>query len=129
MAQTPESKVKARVVAQLKLLGAYYFFPATGGYGRSGVPDIIGCFRGRFFAIECKAGRNKPTDLQLRELRRIDLSGGLGMVANEETADRVAAWLQKASHTTWDPSAEGVWADSADTARGTGNRATGADEP
>ena len=37
MALTPEKKVKDRVVKQLKLFGdsVYYFFPATGGYGRS----------------------------------------------------------------------------------------------
>ena len=42
MAMTPEGKVKKRVVEQLKALGCYYFFPATGGYGKSGVPDIVG---------------------------------------------------------------------------------------
>ena len=52
MAQTPEAKVKSLVTRQLKELGAYYFYPATGGFGRSGVPDIVGCFNGLFFAIE-----------------------------------------------------------------------------
>ena len=32
MALTPEAKVKKKVVAQLKELGAYYFYPVTGGY-------------------------------------------------------------------------------------------------
>ncbi len=54
MVATPEAKVKKVVVRQLKALGAYYFSPVTGGFGRSGVPDIVGCFRGHFFAIECK---------------------------------------------------------------------------
>ena len=58
MAMTPEAKVKKVVVKQLKELGAYYFFPATGGYGKSGVPDIVGCYKGMFFGIECKAGNN-----------------------------------------------------------------------
>ncbi len=42
MALTPEKKVKNAVVKQLKLFGdsVYYFFPATGGFGRSGVPDM-----------------------------------------------------------------------------------------
>ena len=39
MAMTPEKKVKQTVVKILKEIGAYYFFPATGGYGRNGVPD------------------------------------------------------------------------------------------
>ena len=36
---TPEAKVKRVITKQLKEMGAYYFYPATGGYGRSGVPD------------------------------------------------------------------------------------------
>jgi hypothetical protein len=44
---TPEAKVKKKVVEQLKQLRAYYFYPVTGGYGRSGVPDIIGCYEGK----------------------------------------------------------------------------------
>ena len=51
MAMTPEAKVKKKVVAHLNMLGAYYFYPVTGGYGRSGVPDIIGCYKGQFFGI------------------------------------------------------------------------------
>ena len=64
MAMTPEAKVKKKVAAVLKDLGAFYFYPVTGGYGRSGIPDIIGCYQGMFFGIECKAGSNKPTPLQ-----------------------------------------------------------------
>ena len=64
MVMTPEAKVKKKVVEQLKVLGAYYFYPVTGGYGRSGVPDIVGCYKGKFFGFECKSGKNKPTALQ-----------------------------------------------------------------
>ena len=80
---TPESKVKAAVVKILKANDVYYFFPATGGYGRSGVPDIICCLKGRFVAIECKAGDNKPTELQLRELHKIHKANGITFVINE----------------------------------------------
>ena len=68
MAMTPEAKVKAVVKNQLKGLGAYFFFPATGGYGRSGVPDIVGCYQGEFFRIECKAGKGTTTPLQKKNL-------------------------------------------------------------
>jgi Holliday junction resolvase len=84
MAQTPESKVKDKIVKILKKHSVYYFFPATHGYGRSGVPDIIACFRGQFVAIECKAGDKKPTALQQRELKNIMTAGGHAYVANEE---------------------------------------------
>ena len=68
MASTPERKVKEKVVTVLKQYGAYYFFPATYGLGRAGVPDIIACHHGFFIAIECKAGKGTTTALQEREL-------------------------------------------------------------
>lgn len=83
MSHTPESKVKSKVTAQLRELGAYYFFPATGGYGRSGVPDIVGCYKGRFFGIECKAGTNTPTPLQEKNLKDILATGGISLLVNE----------------------------------------------
>lgn len=83
MATTPEAKVKKVVVKQLKEIGAYYFYPVTGGYGGSGVPDIIGCHEGRFFGIECKAGKNKPTLLQEKNLTDIKNNGGIAVVVNE----------------------------------------------
>jgi Holliday junction resolvase len=85
MAQTPEKKVKDAVVRILKDNGAYYFFPVTGGFGRSGIPDIVGCYRSAFIAVECKAGKNKPTALQCAEMLKIDKAGGLSMWVNEET--------------------------------------------
>ena len=85
MALTPEGKVKKKIVAYLKEIGAYYFFPATGGYGKSGVPDIVGCYKGKFFGIECKAGNNKPTELQKHQLKLIADAGGIATVTNEDT--------------------------------------------
>lgn len=87
MARTPEGKVKDAVVKILKELGAYYFYPVTGGFGRSGVPDIVACLDGRFIGIECKAGSNKPTALQSAELSKIEKAGGVGLVINEETVE------------------------------------------
>jgi Holliday junction resolvase len=86
---TPEAKVKKRVVNVLKENGAYYFFPATGGYGRSGVPDVVCCYRGVFVGIECKAGSNKPTGLQELEMAKIRSAGGFTLVVNEDNINGV----------------------------------------
>jgi Holliday junction resolvase len=89
MAKTPEAKVKDKVVKILKVHGVYYFYPVTGGYGGSGVPDIICCHKGHFIGIECKAGRNKPTKLQELNITRIRQSGGMALVINEDNIDEV----------------------------------------
>lgn len=91
---TPETKVKRAVTKILDEYGAYHFFPATHGYGRSGVPDIVACYRGRFIGIECKAGKGVPTALQLKELRLIDEAGGYSFVAREDTLDLVTTVLE-----------------------------------
>ena len=83
MADTPEKRVKRAVEVMLKNMDVYYFFPPANGYGRSGIPDIICCVNGRFLAIECKAGGNKPTPLQIREIGIIRRAGGVAIVANE----------------------------------------------
>lgn len=90
MASTPEKKVKDKVVKILKEHGVYYFFPATYGMGRSGVPDVICCVDGRFLAIECKAGKGKTTPLQDRELHAIASAGGSALVINEDNLQEVA---------------------------------------
>lgn len=87
MAQTPERKVKAQVADILKEYGVYYFFPPANGLGRAGIPDIIACAWGQFLAIECKAGKGKPTELQLRELRAIRNANGIAFIVNETNVE------------------------------------------
>lgn len=98
MAMTPERKVKKQVVETLKRMGSdvYYFFPVANGYGRSGIPDIIGCYRGMFFAIECKAGKNTTTALQDKELKDIQIAHGASWVVNEDDALTVGALIMLA---------------------------------
>jgi Holliday junction resolvase len=93
---TPERRVKEQVKKQLKEFGQdiYYFFPATGGYGRNGVPDIIGCLKGNFFAIECKAGRGTTTALQDIEIAKIKQAGGSVWVLNEFTVQHLSMLLR-----------------------------------
>jgi Holliday junction resolvase len=95
MAATPEKKVKDKVVSILKSEGVYYFFPATHGFGRSGVPDIVCCVDGAFLAIECKAGGNKPTVLQEREITAIRNNKGTAIVIDEKNWETVRGVVYK----------------------------------
>lgn len=94
MAMTPEGKVKAKVKKTLAMMGAYYFMPTTGGYGRSGIPDIVGCLNGLFFAIECKGKGGTTTALQDRELAKIHLAGGKPLVINEDNVEGLETLLR-----------------------------------
>lgn len=94
MAATPESKVKLKLRKYLTQLGIYHFMPAANGFGRAGIPDIIGCFNGQFVAFECKAGRGKTTALQDREIAAIQGARGWAFVINEENVDNVETLLR-----------------------------------
>ena len=83
MARTPEGAVKAAVKKLLDEMGIYHFSPVQNGMGRAGIPDIIGCYNGRFLGIECKAGKGKTTALQDLELEKIRQAKGFAYVANE----------------------------------------------
>jgi len=86
---TPEGKVKKRVKAILDEQQVYHFSPMQNGMGRAGIPDIVACHNGKFIGIECKAGSNKPTALQERELNRILNAGGEAYVINEENIEQL----------------------------------------
>jgi Holliday junction resolvase len=92
---TPESKVKKQVKKILDDLGAYHFSPMMDGYGRSGVPDIIACYKGKFIGIECKSGNNKPTLLQLRNIEDIKRNQGLAIVINEGNIESLLALVKE----------------------------------
>jgi len=94
MALTPEAKVKARVRKILDEMGIYHFMPPANGFGRAGIPDIVGCYAGRFVAFECKAGKGKTTALQDRELENIRKAKGLAFVINEENVEQIKELLQ-----------------------------------
>jgi Holliday junction resolvase len=96
---TNEAKVKKKVVEMLKEVGAYYFFPVTGGYGRSGVPDIICCIKGNFVGIECKTRGNKPTALQQKNIDEIRSTGGYAFVVDEDGFRNLKEFLNEIGRT------------------------------
>lgn len=57
------------------------FRKAKSRFDMNGVPDILGIYRGLFFAIEVKAGKNKPSESQDKFLLEFNRRGGFGIVA------------------------------------------------
>ena len=92
---TPESKVKKQVKKILDDVGAYHFSPMMDGYGKSGVPDIIACVKGKFVGIECKAGKNEPTLLQKHNMKLINQAGGLAIVINESNIEALLTLVKE----------------------------------
>jgi Holliday junction resolvase len=91
---TPESLVKKQIRAILDEAGAYYAMPIGSGYGNSGVPDFLACCNGRFIGIEAKAGTNKATALQEKNIQKIFDAGGVGLVINEHNLSELRELLE-----------------------------------
>ena len=79
---TPEGKVKADVRKLLRQYRAYWHSPVQNGMGTPSL-DIIGCMRGLYFAIECKAPGKKLTPRQMLTKKEIEDSGGIVFVIGE----------------------------------------------
>lgn len=77
MAATPEGIVKAKVRKILTRYehGMYTYWPVPSGYGGTTL-DVLGCYRGQFFAVETKAEGKKPTLRQTEALQDIGRAMG-----------------------------------------------------
>lgn len=76
--RSPENYEKTDIKKFLDSLGddIWHFSPFMGGYGKSGVSDIIGCYKRRFFSIEVKREGKKPTPIQERRMAEVTRAGG-----------------------------------------------------
>lgn len=101
MAETPEAKVKKSIHKILAHWNVYAVNYIGGQYANNGTSDILACAAGRFFAIEVKAGSNKPTALQVRALMAVEAAGGVALVINEGN-------LLYLHHCLGNPHAEGL---------------------
>ena len=75
-----ESQLVAKIKKYLKDKGAYVEKIWGGGFQSAGIPDLIVCYKGLFLGIEVKVGSNKPSELQIAKIKRINNSGGIGIV-------------------------------------------------
>lgn len=85
-----EKNFENRVKKFLKDKGAW-FVKYWGGasmngksFTKSGIPDLLVCCNGSFVAVELKAEKGKPSDLQLYNLKQIDRSGGYAVLLYPE---------------------------------------------
>ena len=92
MATTPEGKVKKTVSTLLKSVdGLFYTMPVPSGFGESTL-DYIGCYRGKYFAVETKAPGKKPTDRQQAIIAKMRAAGGAVFVIDGDLTE-LKSWI------------------------------------
>jgi len=75
-----EKKIQKGVMRYLKTKGGWW--KKISDKFQKGIPDILGCYKGFFVAIEVKQPRGKLTQYQLHEGRKIFYEGdGIYIVA------------------------------------------------
>ena len=77
-----EKKVENNIKGYLREKGAYVVKHHGSIYSQVGVPDLLVCFKGRFYGIEVKAPGESPSPLQLENIKRIKDSGGIAFVTD-----------------------------------------------
>ena len=84
---TPENKVKTFINTKMKdwFPEAFVYAPPGGLYGKGGMPDKLWFIKASneftiVVAIEAKAEGNKPTDLQLVTLAKLQRQGAVAAV-------------------------------------------------
>lgn len=90
-----ESKKSRKIIEKLTLEGAFAFKIHGGAMMLAGLPDIICCYQGRFFAFETKMPKGKPSRIQEFIHEKIRQAGGV--VAIVYSVDEALAVIRESS--------------------------------
>lgn len=85
-----EKDIVNKIMKYLKSVPNCFAWKEHGGmYGTAGIPDIIACINGVFYAFEVKNDKGKTTALQQATIRKINNCGGHAFVVRsvEEIKD------------------------------------------
>ena len=86
-----EKDIVNKIMKYLKTVPRCFAWKEHGGmYGTAGIPDVIACVNGRFFAFEVKTDTGKTTALQDATIRKILSAGGRAFVVRSVDEVRTA---------------------------------------
>jgi len=78
-------KLVKKKLIEYKDRGLWYFMPPANGYGRAGIPDFVGCYKGNMFAIETKFGANDLSANQVREIGDLQAADAMVWIVRDTT--------------------------------------------
>lgn len=78
---TPEALLTKSIRQLLNSVGIFAWKEWGGPMSTPGVPDIIGCFKGRLIGIEIKSEKGVVSESQKEFIKNINRAGGLAFVA------------------------------------------------
>jgi Holliday junction resolvase len=86
----PETLLVRRIMDWLEASGGWWMKVHGSPFQKAGVPDIIGCYKGRFVGIEVKVGNNTPTLIQKSCIQLLKRAGArVGVAYSVEEAIKI----------------------------------------
>lgn len=89
-----EKQFENRLKKFLEDEGCWFVKFFANAYTKIGIPDILCCYNGYFVAIEVKAPKGKPSELQKRNVQKIIESGGIAVVLYPDQFDYFKKMIQ-----------------------------------
>lgn len=77
----PEARIVRAIKAHLELHGAFMFKVHGSPLMMAGLPDLVGCIKGRFIGVEVKTAEGSVSKVQRHVLAKIRRAGGVAIVA------------------------------------------------
>ena len=89
-----EATIQKNIARYLKNLGAWCLKVHGSHYQRAGVPDLLCCYKGRFYAFEVKRPGERATPIQSHELEQVQTAGGTATVVTsvEDVQKAMEGW-------------------------------------
>ncbi len=75
-----EKNFELKVRKFLDSEGCYEIKFFANGYTKSGIPDVLACCNGYFVGVEVKAPKGTPSELQKRNIKKIQECSGIALV-------------------------------------------------
>lgn len=87
MAKQPESRLQLKIRKHLEktFKGSWWFKVHGGPFQPAGIPDLLGCVDGQFFAFEVKRPGKRPSAIQRKVMGIIQEAGGVAEVVYTPT--------------------------------------------
>ncbi|MCU7521923.1 MAG: VRR-NUC domain-containing protein [Ignavibacteria bacterium] len=87
MSRKPETTLVGKITTWLIAQGGWWVKVHGSPFQRAGIPDIIGCYEGRFIGIEVKCPGNGPTMIQDHTMKLLKKVGArVGVAYNVQEA-------------------------------------------
>lgn len=95
-----ESAFQQKIIKKLNKKGAYVINVWGNGFMRSGIPDLIVCYKGNFIGVELKTDIGRPSSLQIAHINLINKSGGRALILRPNNEQDLWDLLEELDGTT-----------------------------